>query len=143
MREELQGSIEGLHIGLVERVARGALVAWALLMAAALAAGWRAAAGVGLGGSVSYGFLALHRALAKRWLQGAGGRRGRSWLWGVWVAKWPLLAVVLFLALREDWVAPLWLCAGVGIVPAVTTGLVVWSVVRDGRSGRGAAGGKL
>lgn len=142
MREELEGAIDELHVGLVERVARGALIAWVVLMAAGLAAGWRAAAGAGLGGSVSYGFLALHRALARRWLQRAGERQARSWLWGVWVAKWPVLVVVLFLALKEDWVAPLWLCAGVGLVPGVTTALVAWSLVRDGWRRRGAAGGK-
>jgi len=62
-------------------------------------------------------------------------------LWAVWLLKWPALGVLLYLAVTRHWVAVPWLCGGIGVVPAVTTALVVRALVVD-RWRRAATGGK-
>lgn len=96
------------------------LVAWLLLIMCAFMAGRREAAGAALGGAIILSLFALHLQLAQVWLQ-SRARAARVCLWLLCFLKWPLVVVALFLALRADSVAPVWVCVGAGVVPAVAT----------------------
>lgn len=103
---------------------------WALLVLVAIPAGPRAVAGAALGGAISVGSLLLHRALVSwraRWRRPADAK-----LWAAWMAKWPLVAGLLYAALRGELVSPLWLCLGIGLVPLAATAVVVRAVLADG-----------
>lgn len=142
MSGEARGEVDRLPIGLMQRVERWSLTVLALAVAAAFAVDREAAAGIALGGVVSLGLFGLHRALVRSWLEPSWrGRRARVWFWSVWFLKWPALGVLLYVSLSRGWVAPLWLCVGVGLVPGVTTALALRALVIDGWRG-GAAGAK-
>jgi hypothetical protein len=50
---------------------------------------------------------------------------------GVWLVKWPALGALLYLSLTQWQVSALWLCVGVGLVPGITTVIVLWVLVRS------------
>jgi hypothetical protein len=123
--------VDQLHISLIERVSRWALVVLVSAGGGLLVFSPKAAAGVAIGGGLSLGLLALHRALASRWLLSGRGRARRVAFWALWLLKWPCLCLLLYLALSRGWVAAGWLCAGAGLVPAVATGLALRAVLLD------------
>jgi hypothetical protein len=132
VNEGQRGEVDRVHVGLVERVAGAAAVGWALLVVAAIPAGLRAVGGATLGGAISVGSLLLHLGLVRRrarWRRRAADAR----LWAAWLAKWPVVAGVLYATLRGDLVSPLWLCLGIGLVPVAATALVVRAILADGR----------
>lgn len=133
--------LESVHIGLVERAARWA-AAVGLAAAAPLAlCNPHAAAGLLLGIAIGLGLLLVHRALVVAWV--APLRRRAVWIgYGVfWVLKWPIVGLLLFLALGAGWVSAGWLCVGVGAAPAAATALVLHQLLRAGREGAAATGG--
>jgi hypothetical protein len=136
------GEVDRVHIVLLDRVGYWSFAVWALTTLGMIGIDHRAAAGVGLGGALSLGLLGLHAALLKAWMRSLRRRVVRIGLWAIWLVKWPALGGLLYWALSGGWVTPLWLCVGVGLVPAVTTGLVVWSLVADGWRNRSWAGAK-
>jgi len=133
------GEIDKLQIGLAERVARWSVAVWAAAAGGTILLDTRAACGIALGGGLSLGLFSLHRALIGAWARPERWRRRRAAFWMIWAVKWPAVATLLYFAVRGGWVSVGWLCAGVGLVPAVTTALVVRALVADGRRPRSAA----
>jgi len=129
-------------LGLVELVVRRALMVWALGMVCLLPISARAAAGVTVGGGISVGMVVLYRALVNTWVRPDRWRRGRFALLGVWLVKWPVVGALLYFAMKDWQVSPLWLCAGVGLVPAVVTAVAVWVHFRADWETRAALEGK-
>ena len=95
---------------------------------AALTLGAKQALGAALGGVIGLLLLSLHRGLGSRMLQPGRKLIGLVGCWGLWAAKWPLLGVTLYLALRSDMVSPGWLCVGATVVPAVCVALALRAV---------------
>ncbi len=116
-------------VDVVKLVVRRALMLWVLAMLGSLAVGIRAAGGVAFGGGISVGTLVLYRALVRSWVRPDRWRRGRIVLIGVWLVKWPAIAGLLYLATHYCGASPLWLCAGVGLVPAVVTAVAAWTAL--------------
>lgn len=133
--------VDRLPLGLLERVRRWALILLLPCVGALALLDRRAAAGVALGGAISLGSLALHEALLNLLMRPFRWRRVRNGFWLLWLIKWPLLGVALYLALSRGWVTPGWLCLGVGLVPLVATGLAAKAVLLDGWRSRTTAGG--
>jgi len=123
------GGVSKTPIGLVSLVMWGALALWGLGTLALLPLDARAACGMAVGGGIGLGTLALYRALVKAWVRPDRWRRGRFVLAGIWLVKWPVLGALLYLALKEWRVSPVWVCVGVGLVPAVVTAVAVWAHV--------------
>jgi hypothetical protein len=129
--------VDRLPVRLLERVVRWSALALASAVLGAAFVSSRAAVGLALGGAISLGSLALHWALVAAWVRPLRRRRAKVGFWAVWLVKWPLIGVALFLALKGGWVAPGWLCAGVGVVPAMATGLALKALLLDScRRGR-------
>jgi hypothetical protein len=120
----------------VELVARRALIVWAVGTLCLVPVGLGAASGLALGGGVSVGTLVLYRALVRAWARPDRWRRGRLVFAGVWLVKWPAVGALLYFALKDWQVSPLWLCAGIGLVPAVATAVAVWTLIGSERSRR-------
>ncbi|GEM_PF-1378363 len=127
-----RGEVERFHIGVAGRVARWSLAAWAAAMLGAIAAGPRAAAGMALGGALSLGLFSLHRVLVATCVRPEHWRKWRVVFWSVWVLKWPAVGTLLYLVVKGGWVSPMWLCAGVALVPGVATALAVRALIADG-----------
>jgi hypothetical protein len=123
--------VPGTPGGIVELVVRRAVIVWAAGTLCLLAVGRGAALGMALGGAMSIGILLLYRALVKAWVRPDRRRKGRLVLVGIWLAKWPALGALLYFALTQWRVSALWLCVGVGLVPGITTAIVLWGVVRS------------
>lgn len=142
MSKRLLGQVDRLPVGLVERVGRWALVSWLAATLGMLAVDRGAAASLALGGAVSLGSFGFHALVVKVLLRPGVSRLARVGLWLVWLLKWPALGVVLWVALQSSWMSLPWLCLGLGVVPAVTTALVVKSLAAGGWSGKLAGGAK-
>ena len=136
------GEVDRFHIGLVERVGRWSALALAIACSLLLALNPRAAASAALGGGLSLGILAFHRGLANRWRRPRRRRAAKVLFWVIWLLKWPALGVVLCAALSRGWVTPGWLCAGVGLIPAVTTLMALKALMADGWRRTDAVGAK-
>ncbi len=118
-------------VGMVELVARRALIVWAAGTLCLLAVGRGAALGMALGGAMSIGILLLYRGLVRAWVRPDRWRKGRFVLAGVWLVKWPALGALLYFALTQWRVSALWLCVGVGLVPGITTAIALWALLRS------------
>jgi hypothetical protein len=114
---------------LVERVLAWAVIAWVAASGAAWAVGASAAAGVALGGAVSLGSLLCYRTWVNAWLRPR--RRAKVALWLLSLVKWPLLVGLFYVAIKQGWAQPGWLCVGVSLVPAVTVGLALRALLLD------------
>jgi len=123
--------VRGTAAGIVELVVRRALIVWGAGTLCLLAVGRGAALGMALGGAMSIGVLLLYRALVKAWVRPERWRKGRFVLVGVWLVKWPALGALLYFALTQWQVSALWLCVGVGLVPGITTAIVLWALVKS------------
>lgn len=89
--------------------------------------------GVAVGAGLMVGLLEFYRRLAPVLVDARRPRRSRAVFWIVWIVKWPLLAIVLYLSLRHGWASPLGLGIGIGIVPMVATTFGLRAVVLQGR----------
>lgn len=142
MSERSIGQVDRLPVGLVKRVGRWALVSWLAATLGLLAVDGGAAASLALGGAVSLGSFGFHGLVVSVLLRPGVSRLARVGLWLVWLAKWPVLGVGLWVALQSSWMSLLWLCLGLGVVPAVTTALVVKSLAAEKWSGKLTGGAK-
>jgi len=136
------GQVDRLPVGLAGRVGRWALASWLAATLGMLAVDRGAAASLALGGAVSLGSFGFHGLVVKVLLRPGVSRLARVGLWLVWLLKWPVLGVGLWVALQSSWMSLLWLCLGLGVVPAVTTALVVKSLAAEGWPGKLAGGAK-
>ena len=122
--------IDCFHLGLLERVLRGTLIAAGLSTAAALAVGPTASFGVAAGAVASLVFVALHRrvlaALVRRQVE-----PGSPVISLIWLAKWPLVAVPLYYALKSGLIAGSWFCVGFSLMPAVAVALALRALCLD------------
>ncbi len=117
------------RIGLVELVVRRALAVWVVGTLCALPFDLGAAVGLALGGGLGIGSVLLYRGLARAWLRPERRRRGKYVLALLWVVKWPVLGGLLYVGLRFGQASPVWVCVGVGLVPAVVAGVGVWTLL--------------
>jgi len=136
------GQVDRLPVGLVERVGRWALASWLAATLGMLAVDRGAAASMAVGGAVSLGAFGFHWLVLKVLLRPGVSRLGRVGLWLVWLVKWPALGMVLWVAVKSSWMSLPWLCLGVGLVPAVTTALVVKTLAAERWPGKLAGGVK-
>lgn len=116
-------------IGLVSLVMWGVLALLGLGTLALAPFDTHAAHGLAIGGGISFGTIALYRALVRAWVRPDRWRKGRIVLVAVWLVKWPALGALLYLALKEWRVSPVWVCVGVGLLPAVVTAIALWAHV--------------
>jgi len=123
--------VDSFHIGLIERVTRGSVLAALALCLAALTVGPKQALGAAFGGAISLLLLSLHRALGARILGPQRKLVGLIEYWAIWAMKWPLLGFTLYLALRSGIVSPGWLCIGASVVPAVSVALALRALAAD------------
>jgi hypothetical protein len=122
--------IDCFHLGLLERVLRWTLIAAAFSTVATLAVSPGAAFGLAAGAATSVFFVCLHRRVFLSLL----GRRsggGRPIYSLVWLAKWPILGVPLYYALKSGLIAGGWFCVGLTMVPAVAVVLALRAVGID------------
>lgn len=133
--------VDRLPVNLLARVVRGTVLALGLAAVGAVPFGPRALGGLALGAAVGLGSLALHRALVEAWVRPLRWRRARVGFWLVWLAKYPVLGLILWVALGRGWAAPGWFCLGVSLLPGVATAIAVRAVVVDRWRARAMAGG--
>lgn len=131
-----------LEGGILARLARWALVWWAVLLAAALPFGRHASLAVALGGAISLGSFQCFCVLVPAWVRSRRRRLARMGLPAVSLVKWPLLWLVLSWAVRREALSPEWLCFGLGLVPAAVTAFAISAVAAERRRLERAAEGK-
>ncbi|MFB3882069.1 MAG: hypothetical protein ACE149_12450 [Armatimonadota bacterium] len=122
-------AVDQFHIGLVERLLRGTLVAAAVCAAAALWVGPSASLGVAAGAAASLLLISVYRPLSA--VAARRRRLGLLALWAIWAAKWPVLGVPVYFGLKSGLIAGSWLCLGVGLLPAVAVLLALQAVATD------------
>jgi hypothetical protein len=124
--------------GVLPRVVSLSIAAGVLLTGAAFALDTRAGSGAALGSALGLASLSLHSALTRMWF--TQRRRRRAWAWLLWGLKWPALMTLTWWAVCRGAVDALWLCAGVGVVPAAIVTAGAWVIlVEHFRRGIGAA----
>jgi hypothetical protein len=121
--------IDRFHIGLVERLLRGTLIAAAICTAAALVVGPSASLGVAAGAAASLLLVSLHRPLYP--VVARGKRSGLLALWAIWAAKWPALGLPLYFGLKSGLIAGSWLCLGASLLPATAVLLALQAIAAD------------
>ncbi|MBN1460701.1 MAG: hypothetical protein JXA57_14295 [Armatimonadetes bacterium] len=107
---------------LARRIGLASLLTWLVLIVVVLPVGHREAAGAALGGGLILVLFALHLRLAQAWLR-SGAKVAQVCLWLLCFLKWPLVIAALFVAIRAGIVAPVWVCVGASVVPAVATAI--------------------
>lgn len=127
-----------LLAGVLPRVVWLSIAAGAALTGTAFALDSRAGSGAALGSALGLASLSLHSALTRMWF--TQQRRRRAWAWLLWGLKWPALMTLTWWAVCRGAIDPLWLCAGVGVVPAAIVAAGAWVIlVEHFRRGTGAA----
>jgi hypothetical protein len=132
---EVSGTVDRQQAGPWGRVGLWSLVAWAFATAGLAAVDRVAAAGIAFGGGLSLGLFALHRSTLALWRAAPTRRRARVCIWTIWALKWPLVASLLFAAVRSEYASPVWICVGAGLVPGVATLVALWTLLTDRRHG--------
>jgi len=122
-----------LLAGVMPRVVWLSIAAGVLLTVAAFGLHGRAGSGAALGSVLGLASLSLHTALTRMWF--TQRRRQRLWAWLLWGLKWPALMTLTWWAVCGGAVDPLWLCAGVGVVPAAIVAVACWALLSDGIGG--------
>jgi hypothetical protein len=123
------GTIDRIHVGLVQRVT---VLSAVLCLTSALAAGVRdrpLGLGIALGGGAILGLLGLYRWLAQGLLRPATQPRYRVLFWLVWTLKWPVIGGLFYLAYRSGAASAVGMVIGVSVVPAAAVATVVWALV--------------
>jgi hypothetical protein len=136
------GTIDRIHVGLVQRVT---VLSAVLCLTSALAAGMRdrpLGLGIALGGGAILGLLGVYRWLAQGLLRPETQQRYRFLFWLVWTLKWPVVGGLLYLAYHSGAASAVGMIVGVSAVPAVAVAVVAWALLAQVWRRRVGTGGE-